>query len=474
MKQFLCICVLTALLAGCFEERITWSPDGNHALVRGDDVYLSDTSGNLSPLGVGGASCVAWMPDGKRFVAAVPVALKTWDEARAKFPADAAAAAANAAAVRTELLAWQGKWDDFAGSVTKKLNMTTGQLILTTMYLRETDAPALQAKLGKDNWRNLLGAEVSYAQVRLFTIEGQKATVGPTLYETAFDGGISALRPAPTGAAVAISVNVPSTNSRPNELVAVPADDSGKTCDLGLAADQPDWSPDGKYLIYVRPAGWHNDESNELPLGMLSRRQVTDDKGALLPTEQLPKEEDLAGLMFTGETRVRVARDGRIFFDAAEINLPTTPQDMVTGASIFSFDPGKAATLTRVIPRGTAQTLGDSGNFELSPDARYISIPFNNGRVSVLDVATGVGMIVQDNAVDSESGNQMVPQWRTATELTFLRPPLQPAGVGALVRYSMTDKSATVMSFGWENGPLKELVIPKPATRPSGSDHVGQ
>jgi hypothetical protein len=125
--------------------------------------------------------------------------------------------------------------------------------------------------------------------------------------------------------------------------------------------------------------------------------------------------------------------------------------DFNAEGTIFSFDPEKQATLTRVVARGATQTIGNAAQyFELSPDARYLSIPFSDGQVSVLDIAKGESQWVQ--AVGEANTDNLnpatLPVWRTSTELTFLRP-VKDSTTHEVVRYSIPDKTATVISGDW-------------------------
>ena len=313
---------------------------------------------------------------------------------------------------------------------------------------------ALTANLDKGDRESFAALSITEDLAQLYSLSDTAAIAGPLLYHHAINiGGIKSLRPSPTGEAVVLSVDVSIHKDQPDptQLLMVPTDGSGKVCDLGRAAEQPDWSPDGKYVVFIRPNDWKEGQK-EILLGILTRQQVIDANGRLLDNDHLFKGEDLAGLLFDQFSRVRVAKDGRIFFSAAEVSLPATAEDFNKESTIFSFEPGKQSTLTRVVPRGATQILGDAAQyFELSPDARYLSIPFANGRVSVLDIAKGEAQVVQPAG---EGGNEndiklaTVPVWRTVTELTFVRP-VQASTAHEIVRYSVTDNSATVLNSNW-------------------------
>ena len=473
--SYICLAIGIALAVGCVPERVVWSPDGSRAIVLGDDgMHLCDVSGRLSGPTAPNASSAEWMPDGKRVVASMMINLNTWDDVSKAFPQDASEAVKNIDAVRAELLTFKDQWANFIDNTAKKLGLPRGQLLIALFKLGQDEGKSLRLKLSQQMGDNLLNPQLNEFVVQVFVAGESQLTPGEVLYRKmqaqGDNGKIVALRLSPTGTMVALTLDQSGfSNGHPNELMVFSTDASGKSCDLGMAAAYPDWSVDGKYVVYVRPANWHPDDKDLLP-GALTRRRVVDDKGALFETEHLPDVQDLAGLAFDGWARVRVARDGRIFFSATELTLPVTVPDVPTQGTIFYFDPERSATLTRAVPRGAADTVGNSPNyFELSPDARYVSIPFGDGRVSVLDIVEGDAQLVQPVA----EGNgkdlklQSVPVWRTATELTFIRPTAD-LQRHEIVRYSVTDKSATTFSAGWPSGTFDILTKPlEPATQPS-------
>jgi len=463
-----CLLPVIILMTGCIPDRVAWSPDGTRAAILGDDgLHVCDTTGKLSPVLVPNVRCVAWMPDSKRAVVCRQAKLKTWQDARQAFPEDAASAHKNVDAVRAELLAATPGWPTFVENTTRKLHLTDTQMTLALMYLREHEPDALTAKLDKGNRESFAALSITEDLAQLYSLSDAAAIAGPLLYHHAINfGGIRSLRLSPTGEAVALSVDmsIHKDQLEPTQLLIVPTDGSGKVCDLGKASEQPDWSPDGKYVVFIRPNDWKEGQK-EILLGALTRQQVMDANGRLLDNDHLSKGEDLAGLLFYQFSRVRIAKDGRIFFSAAEVSLPATAVDFNEESTIFSFEPGKQSTLTRVVPRGATQILGNGMQyFELSPDARYLSIPFANGRVSVLDIAKGESQVVQPAGEGGNANNvtlATVPMWRTARELTFVRP-VQASAAHEIVRYSVTDKSATVLSSDWPPSIGKWLAAKQP------------
>jgi dipeptidyl aminopeptidase/acylaminoacyl peptidase len=370
------------------------------------------------------------------------------------------------------LLTIQNGWGPFLAQTEDQLHLTQQQVELAVMELRDHDNQGLFSKLSKDMRKNFTDQTLTEELVQVYSVGDGTAAPGPVLLRRTRRqiGPAHQLRVSPSGGLVAVTIDQSDNNNMPDELLVAPADGSGKTSDLGMSAAYPDWSPDGKYVVYIRPANWHKDDKDILPLGVLTRRQAIDDKGALLDTEHLPAAEDLAGMTFDSWARMRVATDGRIFFSAMELSLPVTAADVPAQGTIFYYDPGRAATLTRVVPRGAADAAGNSPNyFELSPDARYVSIPYGDARVSVLDIAKGTAEIVQ--AVPEGNGKdlklQSVPAWRTPTELTFIRPTAD-LQKHEIVRYSVTEKTATPISAAWPAGTLDVLTKPpEPATQPS-------
>lgn len=448
-------CSLLVLIAGCITERVVWSPDGTRAAIVGDDgLHVCDVSGKLSPPLAPDVKCVDWMPDSKRLVVCRQRQLKTWQEANEAFPEETAAAGKHVEAVRAELAAATNGWPAFVENTKKNLQISNEQLAMALMALRDRPAEALALKLDKEGKEAYAAQSILDDQAQVYSVDETSATAGPTLYRRCTAGkGIQSMRVSPTGKAVLLSIDVSAGTHQgePPQLLLTPIDAPGKNCDLERAAKYPDWSPDGKYVVFIRPADWNTDQSEAL-LGILSRQQVADSNGQLLDQARLPKREDLAGLLFDQLSRVRVAKDGRIFFSAAELSLPAAVKDIDTQPTVFSFEPGKQATLTRSVPRSAVQAIGNAAQyFELSPDARYLSVPYEDGRVSVLDIASGEAQLVQSEA-EPESKDHLrlatIPEWRSATELTFVRP-IPDSTAHEIVRYSVPDKSATVISADW-------------------------
>jgi hypothetical protein len=450
-----CVLLVIVLFGGCVAQRIVWSPDGTRAAVLGDDgLHLCDVSGKLSPVLVADVKSVAWMPDSKHVVVSVQKVFKKWQAASRAVPDEVETARNNMNDVRDELAAAAKDWPTFFHNTKEKLHLTDEQLTLTLMYLRDASAGVMVLKLDQKGQEAYAAQEIHEDTIRLLDPDDAGSVAGSVLYRRTTTGnGIQNLSVSPNGAAVLVSCSdaTPGLDEQDIFELLLVSTEGSKPVVLGKAAKFPDWSSEGKYVVFITPADWKQHQSQTL-VGILARQQVVDDGGHFFDSNHLPAREDLAGLLFNELSRVRVANDGRILFSAAEISLPAAVKDVDTQPSIFAFAPGKQSTLTRVVPRGAAQALGDAAQyFELSPDARYVSIPFGDGRVSVLDIASGEAQIVQaetKRAGDKQSELASIPVWRTATELTFVRP-VANSTAHEVVRYSLPDKTATVISADW-------------------------
>ncbi|HUO10481.1 MAG TPA: hypothetical protein VM008_19405 [Phycisphaerae bacterium] len=457
-----CAFILLLAAAGCVPDRVVWAPDGSRAAVLGDDgLHLCDPDGKISPMLAAKASAVQWMPDGNGLVVEQEVEMTSWKEIQEAFPDETQrfVDSKRSDAVGKELLAFDGDWSNLVGPLEQKLSMNDQELKWSLIYLRDHDAAALKQQLG-DRWDAVASVTFPARSVRGYQVSGETATAGPVLRYLNHEG-LQALRLSPDGRAVAITWT-DEKGERAN-LTVVATDGSGRVSEFGPAAMYPDWSADGKYLVYVRPNGVPEKGGN-VYFGTLSRRQVFDADGKLLDASNAPPAEDLAGLLFDTNLRVRVAKDGRIFFVGAEVTLPATAADVEPKAQLFSIDPGRQATVTRMVPRSDVGKIGDAPQFfELSPDARHASVPFNDGRVSVVDLATGRVEMVQSTPIgdDDKMHLSSVPTWRSANELTFVRPGSE---VPEVVRYSLADKSVVVMSKEWPKEVAKDWLSRKEAT----------
>ncbi len=313
-------------------------------------------------------------------------------------------------------------------------------------YLREHHPEELKQLLGEEMWKDALQKTVPHYQLLVARIEADTVTVGARLHHGF--GSYRDVRVAPGGRMVAFVVEPGiEPEKAPNRLIAVTVDGAQALEVATVVSSFPDWAADGRSLAYVQAAGGGGDVPR---LGTLLVRGVESPEGKPL-LEAEPKS--LAGVLLSGDVRVRCLRDGRILFNTAEITLPIAKADGAsTQEQLFAIDPARQATLVRLIPRlAEGRTPRGLIYFEVSPDDRRVVFGTDHGEVSVLTLATGEVDQVQ-NAGDEISGT---PQWRTAEEFSYVRfnhekDGVKPARPCELVLHQCGGKKEdTVLSAAW-------------------------
>jgi hypothetical protein len=167
------------------------------------------------------------------------------------------------------------------------------------------------------------------------------------------------------------------------------------------------------------------------------------------------QKQELAGLALTELNRVRCLKDGRIIFNAVEIQLPVANDDFSDEhEQLFAIDPARQPTLVRLIPRKRIEDLPQTlAFFEISPDEKQILFGDYNGAVSLLTLASGEVVQIQQGS-KKDDNLRCAPTWRAAGEFSYAkRNPLQdgkkPARVAeAVLRTGETEK---VLSGTWSN-----------------------
>jgi hypothetical protein len=467
---------LAALCAipGCVPERVAWSPDGMQAAVIGSDgLHLCDPAGKMgAALIPGQVQRVAWLPDGKRVVVVREASYATFKEAAVAVPGLAKTIENKAKVARAKLVASGG---DEASLQDPQSPFPKDEARLIVMYLRDND-PTLRKDLG-NQWDKIADMTYDIPECEVYDISDGSARKRSTLM-LGRTGWSMEVRPSPTGAAVAVTMwepNNETTFTMVSPINFAPDDDA---MPLGETCAYPDWSLDGKSLVYVEPpkrterlAPEENQEktkqgpfprmpvvegkASDVRFGTLVRQAVIGEDGKLIEDHRkLPPEEGLAGMVYEPMGRVRVAKDGRIFFTSREVQLPATAADLPTAQSLFFIQPGKQATVSRAAPRSVEAMLGNQLQlFELSPDGAYVAVPSDHGQVSVLNLAKGEVQAVQPMEERGKSSGdwtlQSAPTWRSATELTFVRPPKEGSTQREVVLHSMADGSEKVLSADW-------------------------
>jgi hypothetical protein len=469
MRQFALFLLLVGvfLIAGCIPERVVWSPDGTRALVIGDDgLHVCDADGKLSPQLLASVRRAAWLPDGRRAVVVRAVTYATWAEIEKAWP-DLVVAPAVADRIRAALIASKGSWDGFEASVYKQRgqSLTEDQVTLALIYLRDMDK-ALPAQIG-DAWQLLAALSYSPEVTQVYEIGAGALNAGPVLLHGPH-GATTELRVAPGGKFVAMMLTAYSGKSEASKasFVVVSKAEPRKDDDVlvlpGGGNAFVDWTPDGRSVVYMRPFG---PTANAVDIATLRRQPVTGEDGALVASDaKLAAAEDLAGLVFNVQSRVRVAADGRIFFSAMPVTLPASPTDLPTKATLFMVHPGRQATVQRVVPRSAEDAVGDAVQyFELSPDGQRVALPSDDGRVAVLTIGSGEVLQVQPTAFQGDNRLVSLPTWRSGTELTFVRPAA--AGGREVVRYDVAgaNQPAVVLSGTWDEATKHDWLDQPPA-----------
>lgn len=431
------------LLAGCFEQRLRWAPDGAHAAVVGHDgLYLCDASGKLSPLLLPGARLAGWCGDSRRLVVAVERAEKNWR-------------------VFAEVLGpeWTQRIEAEADDLWRRVQggapwgVVTMDLKerkhLVKICLRERHGPELRARLSAGDWEELATKDEKLTELRLARREGEGLNLGEPLFRGV--GDVVELRVAPGDRAVAFTCEM-KPESEELQLMAALLDGSAPPVVVARhVAWYPDWTPDGRALVGFEASG---GEKDELRLGVLARREVFAADGRLLASGELSY---LAGAMFNGFSRVRCLRDGRVLFNAAEITLPLAAEDYGDQREqLFAVDPARQATLVRLVPRKRESDLPQQlVFFEVSPDEQRVVLGTSKGEVAVLTLASGAVEPIQ-GAGSKEL--QSAPVWRPDGELTYVRRPAAPKTPGPVGRVEFVlrrGETETVLSAGWTDEMIK-------------------
>lgn len=361
--------VLAALsLAGCYEARMQWSPDGTRAAVRTRyGLYLGDAVGRLSPMLLPDVRAVSWMHDGQRLVVA-------------------------------------------------------------------TDADG--------------GQRLAIAQ-----LEGGTLTLGTPLYT---GPGVIDIRVSPDDRLIAFTASL-KRGSEELKLFLVPADGSQSPA---LVADQvaahPDWTADGRAIVYFQASARGSAGSDELRLGVLVEHSVT---GADHAIEIAPKPVYLAGVLFNDFARVRCLRDGRVLFSAPEMQLPFATADASSQREqFFAIDRARQSTLSRMIPRQSEALLPQGLSFfDVSPGEDQVLFGSPEGDVDVLTLSTGQVEQVQTAAKGEMQG---APTWRADSTFTYVRRGGATERPAEIVEHRGAQEA--VYSAGWPNRLLEDLTDMSP------------
>ena len=397
------------VLAGCLEKRIVWSPDGNRAVVITDEgLYLSDVDGKLSAL-LPNVYLGAWLSDSRQLVIARKEAVDKWAPIARALGVERAETLITEAEVVWQKLQTGSKW----GLLTLSVSDETKKR-LVSVYLRERYGEALRAKVDAGEWDEIASQKIDINELLMAKLDGEKLITGTQLYEGL--GEVVEIRLAPADRAVAFV-----TEYKPDNvglrLMLARVNASGATSVAERVTAFPDWTVDGRSLVYVQASGTGSNDVMEL--GVLVRHEVLNTEYQIAVSD---RGQELAGLALTELNRVRCLRDGRILFNAVEIQLPVANDDFPDEhEQLFAIDPARQPTLVRLIPRKRIGDLPQSlAFFEVSPDEKQILFGDLNGAVSLLTLATGEVVQIQSGG-KKDDNLRCAPTWRAAGEFTYAK-----------------------------------------------------
>jgi len=449
------VALMLAMLSGCLEEHLVWSPDGARAaVIEKDGLHFCDPEGRLSPLALAGADHVAWFSDSQRIVVARTRNVGDWASIAKVLGRERAGAIAAEADETWGKLEAGGIWSVLSAGIGESNRQS-----LVKISLRERHGDALRGKLSPGDWENLKSDHVELADLLVARIDGDRVIPGALLHESLEK--INDIRLSPGGGAIAFTTDLASDNDNESRLILARVDGAGVTNVAERTAAYPAWAPDGRSLVYVQSA---EGGKKDVRLATLVRREVFDAAGQLKLQEN---PDELAGMIFSNLVRVRCLKDGRILFNSVKFSLPISSKDIDTEReNLFVLDPTRQATLVRVIPRGEEENMPKNLTFfEPSPDEQRVLVGGVDGDVSILTIATG------EVARWQKAGDynlMAAPVWRNNEEFTYARrnptaggkPPARKAEVVLRRITSQNSGEETVLSKDWPVDTLESVFSP--------------
>jgi hypothetical protein len=439
--------LLATVFGGCLPEaKVTWSPDGKFALVRGGDgLRLCDAEGKLSPPIAENVRAVAWMPDSRQFIAACGKVVTTWESLLAHLSNERKERAkALAEEFRRQILAYKGDWDKFS------FQARPDDIMAALMCLRDEYGKELAPVVGKE-WAELQGAQHTVFQMQLFEVADGHAKAGKVLCELLEP--VAEIRVAPTGKAFAYAAPpYPPKNADPafSLFVASLAAPDKPRCVGSPVSIFFDWAPDGQSVVFAdaavpdpnagssvcssMPAILFGTEERAvtynrfrmrdrgqqfgLRAGNIINCRIVNQDGNLAAEANT---QDLASVLFFDSLPVRCLRNGAILFACKEAHLPAAGGEAAGRFGLYSLDPADPRTVKPVtMPKALEEEGTRLELLQLSPDETKAAIPTNSGKVFILNLASGEATEVP---AQIEKGRlSTIPVWRTNDELCFVVP----------------------------------------------------
>lgn len=419
-SAFLVLASMLAVLflSGCEgpRNRVVWSPDGQKmAVLAGDGLRLSGSSGSLTPPLLHDVELISWLPDSAHAAAVTTSKAETWKQIlNVISAAESNQIVAQARTVLKDILSYKGDWEQFL----KEDRLENLPFLPETfMYLRDHHREDLKKKLS-EHWKDVENLSTTIYKLQLYDLSTTGAKEGPVLHrglKKIVEARVSGL-----GKAVAFVESSATDGETAFRLLVVSANGGPARTVAPVVARSPDWTADGRSLVFVRPDNPASSSSNP-SLAALLRVTVCDSTGE--PKKEFDSGADLATLVYDHNNRVRCCEDGRILFSSAELTLPCSDRDTSRQKRLFAVEPGKQTTVIRLLPRLAQELIGNEPDyFEVSPDGKKVAIPSGSGSVSIFTISTGLVGNVQQKTDRAHNRLLFIPQWRSSDELCLAGP----------------------------------------------------
>jgi len=439
----LTLLVVLAEIAGCEPQKVVvWSADGSSAaVIGGDGLYLCDSDGKLSDLIEPKAKQAAWVANTRKLIVETVTEAAKWKDVE-PYLGDARRnqIVQTAGQWLEKAMAFKGTWKElqsWAGQEMETINMEDA--VLMFLYVRDNRSEGLAQKFGAD-WQKAAAESVDVTRLQVLDVakvlSGGRALAGPVIAIST--GGFAELAVSPNGQALVAGV-ADSRTEGTCVLWAMPTDGKRPPVKVAeMAGRYPAWSADGHWLVYGQANPPRGKSGDSPRLGTLRRLELGEDGGRLKANPPLDEDKSvtnadgsvtntyspaqvLAGFVYSEWMRIHCTKDGRVLFASPQVTLPATADDMPTRQTLFAVDPGKRATVTRVLTRQAEEQLPDAVNqFQLSPDETRVAIPGTGGQVSVVTLADSTVTEVREKK--GKDSPRMVPVWRNNQELCFAAP----------------------------------------------------
>jgi hypothetical protein len=423
--RLLACAVLATLVTACGHRspatrRIVWSPDGSAAaVITAEGLYLSDSSGVLTPLVARDVYDLAWLDEPGHLILARSItvtSLATLDVALEPERSAEIAKLGEAIVQQARLPGGALPLEDRLVAVLEAVSGSWSGLPGVVLYLRETH-PNLLADLltDEENDEDDDDRSVTLHELRLARIGGGRLELGDAIYRDV--ARVLQIRPAPGGRAVAWVTG----NERgfldfgPGAQAIFVALTASRVPVLRIPpeARSPVWSRDGRSIVYLAAS----QSENGTLLGELSERQIFDNRGQLQPEGD---HRVLAMLLMDQRNALLSLPDGRVLFEAVAGQLPAT--EVASDRLAFVFERGRTLTPLAVLMEGgqPAHPAGFAALTAASPDGTQVLLAGANA-VGVLTVADGGIEWLPQGVTGFDNPQMTLPAWRAPGEFTYVK-----------------------------------------------------